>query len=553
MFTPRPYQHDAVRGIWQYYITGGRGHPVVAMPTGTGKSAVISMFCQSVIENYADQFILNLTHVKELIEQNSQQLTNFIDPEEIGVYSAGLRRRDVGRVTVAGIQSVAKRARLFQNTSLVLIDECHLVSPNGSTQYRQFIGELMAFNPQLKVIGFTATPYRLGHGSLVDGHLFTDICVNQTTPEWFEYFINNNWMSPLIPRRTQNQIDTTGIRMRGGEFMASDVEETMTTRAIVGALSETLDHARDRKKWMVFVSSVETAKLAVEILRSMGVSACAVHSKMAQDGHDRDEVIAAFKRGEYRALVNVNMLTTGFDDRSVDLIVMLRPTQSPALWVQMLGRGTRVADGKENCLVLDFVGNTERLGPIDDPVLPKKPGNGDPPTRMCPECDTMNRAAARVCIYCGHTFPPPEEKNPFEAAASSLALISSHDMPVVEVFAVDQMIAELHRSRKSEKDIMKVSYFSRGRRFTEFVCFNHTGYARKKAETWWKEHAYTDVHMAADPPDNVAEALQYFDQVHKPTHIRVQTNLKYPDIKAYDFTGTAFGTGLVDQADEIPF
>lgn len=545
MITPRIYQEQAVNGIWQYFTNGGRGNPIVAMPTGTGKSLVIAKFVETVLASYPDQHILNLTHVKELIEQNHKQMHNVLPTLQTGVYSAGLGSRDVAPVTFAGIQSIHKRARLFQNTNLVLIDECHLVSPNANTMYNRFIDGLKEFQPNVKVIGLSATPYRLGTGHITDGGLFTDVCVDQTSPEWFRYFIDSRYLAPLVPKKMEATLDTDDIRIRGGEFMAADVAYEMESQKItVNALRETLDYAGTRQRWMVFASSIDHAIECGDILNALGVSNRVVHSKMSAD--ERDANIAAFKVGDVKAIVNRDILTTGFDVAEVDCIVMLRPTQSPGLWVQMLGRGTRPAPGKEDCLVLDFAGNTARLGPIDQPVIPRRRGakGGTAPVKVCPGCSTYVHASVTLCPHCGHEFPRDIAPR-LTQEASHLSLLSSNDMPQVEVFEVKTMIAEEASSRKDGTKMMRVNYFcgKQGvRRFSVYVCFDHTGFAKKKARDWWRDHSFKDKLMADDPPDTTDQALAYFNEMYKPTHIRVWVNKKYPEVMAYDFTGTAFGT-----------
>lgn len=541
----RPYQEQAVYGIWRYFQQGGTGNPIVAMPTGTGKSVVIARFIQSVLEAYPTQHVLNLTHVKELIEQNSNQIARLYPGCPLGVFSAGLGRREPRQVTVAGIQSVHKRARLFQHTNLVLIDECHLVSPNESSMYQTFLEDLRRYSPHVKVIGFSATPYRLGQGMLTDGGLFTDICVDQTSPEYFSYFIDNNWLSPLVPKRTAHTLNVDGMRIRAGEYMAVDVDTAMgNQRLTANAIAEALVSAQDRQHWMVFASSIDHAEECLQLLHMNGVSAVMVHSKMSSE--ERDKNIALFKEGRVRAIVNKDILTTGFDAPGVDCIIMLRPTASPGLWGQMLGRGTRVAPGKENCLVLDFAGNTARLGPIDRPRIPKRAGaGGEAPMRVCPGCATYILAALTTCPHCGHEFPRNVEPM-LTPEASQLSLLSSKDTPQMEVFPVLRMVVEEALSRKDQTPMLRALYFcgAQGvRRFSTFACFEHHGYAKRKAAEWWKQHCHTDTIIGNDPPDNVRQAIAYSNDLFKPTHIRVWVNkAPYPEIMAYDFTGTAFGS-----------
>jgi DNA repair protein RadD len=222
--------------------------------------------------------------------------------------------------------------------------------------------------------------------------MFDHIVFDGSSVEYFNWFISEGYLMPLIPKRTKMQLDVSGVGKRGGEYISSELQAAVNkAEANQLALNEALAVAGDRKKWLVFCAGVEHAEDFAELLNQNGVKACAVHSKMG--GKERDQAIADFKSGKIMALTNNNVLTTGFDCPDIDLIIMLRPTGSPVLWVQMLGRGTRpvyapgfdlsdreqrlaaiAASDKQNCLVLDFSGNSRRLGPINDPAVPRRPG-----------------------------------------------------------------------------------------------------------------------------------------------------------------------------------
>ena len=227
---------------------------------------------------------------------------------------------------------------------------------------------------------------------------------------------------------------------------------------------------------------------------------------------------------------------------------MLRPTQSPSLWVQMLGRGTRpvYADGfdlsttegrltaihngpKHNCLVMDFAGNTRRLGPINDPVLPKrrgKGGGGTAPVKLCEHCGTYNHASVRFCISCGSEFPK-EVKIAFHA--STAELVASNKVKT-EVFKVDKVTYMLHH-KEDRPDSIRANYYCGLRLFKEYVCLEHEGYAGKKARDFWRERA------DCDPPETTAEAMTRLDELRTPTHLRVWLRSKYDEILATSYTG----------------
>lgn len=536
----RSYQSECIQSIWDYF-RNNTGNPVCALPTGTGKSVCIAGFCQSVLAQYSGQRIMVLTHVKELIDQNYKKLVDIWPTAPAGIYSAGLKRRDtLNNVIFAGIGSVAKKASLFGHVDLVIVDECHLVSPSDMTMYRKFFNSLMTTNPCLKVIGFTATPWRLGHGKITDGDdsIFTDICFDITSVHAFNRLIAEGFLAPLVPKVTKTILDVDGLHMRGGEFIPAEVQAAVDVEVITrAALQEAMEYSETRHKWLIFASGVEHAIHIDEILQEYGMKGAAVHSKMTSE--ERDDAIAKYQSGEYQYLVNNNILTTGFDCPQVDLILVLRPTASSVLWVQMLGRGTRPFPGKTNCLVLDFARNTKRLGPINDPVVPRKRGEkgGPAPVKECPKCRCDVHASLRWCnsevipgIKCDHEF---KFETKLVMGASTDEIIKG-DLPVVEVFGVD-FINYTEHNKLGKPPSMKVSYICGKRIFNEFVCLEHPGNVANKARKWVKDRLPVEVHKTAD-------LLAVATKLAVATHIRVWTNQKYPTVMAHCFDGTSFGT-----------
>lgn len=551
----RDYQFAAVDSIFEYFARGGRGNPIVALPTGTGKSVVIAAFVRRAMELYPTTRVMKLTHVKELIQQNMEKLLAYWPTAPAGVYSAGLGRKDLGHpILFGGVGTVARGTPdMFGRIDLLLIDECHLVSPKESTMYQLVIKGLKEINPYLKVIGFTATHYRLGHGMLTEeGGLFTDVCFDMTRMEAFNWLLAEGYLARLVPKPTSVELDISGVHMHVGEYKQNELQAAVDKDEITyAAVQEMIAYGHDRAHWLLFASGIEHAVHVAAMLDSLGISATYVHSKMPDA--QRDANIEGFKAGKFRAMVNNGILTTGFDFPAIDLIGMLRPTQSPSLWVQMLGRGTRpyyapgfdlettegrlaaIANSpKQNCLVLDFAGNTRRLGPINDPVLPRRKGKGTgvAPVKVCEACGTYNHASVRFCEHCGAEFP--KEVKIKQHASSDALIADGDDTPKTEVFKVDRVIYNEHR-KEGRPPTIQVSYFCGLRMFKEWVCLEHEGYASKKARDWWRERALDE------PPETTAAALDALDTLRTPTHIRVWLKPKYDEVLAYDYTGTAFG------------
>lgn len=545
---PRDYQEAAVTSIFRYFEES-TGNPLVALPTGTGKSLVIAEFMRQAYQLYPGQRFILATHVKELIQQDYETLIQAWPTAPAGIFSAGLgKKQSHFPLTFGGIGSMVNSASLFGHVDIVFIDEAHLVSDKSDTMYQKFLNDLRVTNPYLKVIGLTATHYRLGKGLLTEpGGLFTDLCFDMTKLEAFNWFIEEGYLVPLIPKRTREELDVSSVRTQAGEFVQSDLQSAVDKAEITYAtLVETLNVAHDRNHWLVFASGVEHAIHIRDMLEQLGVSAAVVHSKMPDK--ERDKNIKDFKEGRVRAMVNNGILTTGFDFPAMDLIVMLRPTQSPGLWVQMLGRGTRpfyapgydistkegrlraiMESPKKNCLVLDFAGNTRRLGPINDPIIPNPRGKGakrPAPIKTCEVCGVYNHTRARYCIACGNEFHSDPKFGP---GASTQELIRA-GQPQVETFRVDRV--EYHRYVKEGRpDSIRVMYFCGLRRFEEWVTLEHDGYARKRGRDWWRQRTS----YAVEPPATTNEALTRLQELRVPTHIKVWINKKHPEIMNYEY------------------
>lgn len=565
----RDYQNRAVVSPFDYWMNGGKGNPAIGMPTGTGKSVVIAEFNRLAVTRYPQTRILNLTHSRELIRQNHDKLKELWSVAPSGVLSAGLNRRDFGfPITFAGIGSIVKHAEKFKHTNLITIDECHTVSVKENAMYFRFLKELQAYNPKVKVLGLSATLYRMGSGSIVSpGSIFTDVCLDLTSMDEFNRFIDEGYLVPLIPRPTDTELDVSSVRMSAGDYNMHDLQAAVDKDSITrAAVSEMIEKGQGRKSWLVFASGIEHSVHVANVLGEMGISAVAVHSStkdFPMSNELRDSYVEAFKRGEIQALVNNGCFTTGFDHPAIDLIGVLRPTRSPGLWVQMLGRGTRpdwmagqiygafdlstkegrlacIAAGKPNCLVLDFAGNTRTLGPVNNPRIPNKKKKGGPqetPVKECDFCNTLNHCSVRFCIFCKEEFPPPKFKVSTTAFSDELIARKKDKEPekLEQVdFKVDLVEYSKHdpaamrfRSNWSSLPSLKVTYNCGLRKFVEMVNVEHKGEITKEYVRKWWTQASNNIHI----PQTVDEALQLADTLKPAKSIRVHTNKKpHPEI-----------------------
>lgn len=571
---PREYQDWATTAFYAYFQQGNTGNPVIAMPTGTGKSVVIALLCGTILTSWRGQRILMLAPTKELVSQNADKLVSIWPAAPLGVCSASLNRYDTAHPVLFGtIGTVINRKEDIGARDLVFVDECHLVSDKEATQYRAYFDYLLELNPNTKFIGLSATPYRLGVGHITDGGLFTDVCFDSTTLEAFNWFIDQGYLVPVVPRPTRTVLDTEGVKIQAREFQAKDLQRAVNKAEITSAaVIEALDLAADRSHCLWFSTGIEHAEAIAAELESHGETVVAIHSK----SKSRDEDLAAFLAGEVRHCVNFGVLTTGFDFPGLDCIVMVRPTKSPGLWVQMLGRGTRpfyapgfdlaTAEGrlaaiaasvKQNCLVLDFAHNTASMGPINDPQLPKKKkkgkGTGDPPIKTCgrtgdppvsnivegtsdPDkgggkggCGAWNHPSARNCVQCGAEFTFEVK---FTADASSSALLAesskAYERPVVNEFKVTRVSYEIHK-KPGRPDSIRVYYQCGLRRFSHFVLPEHGGNPRKRSEAWWFRHG------GGRMPATTAECKQLIDDLEVPSIIRVWEKKDYPQVMDWIF------------------
>ncbi|MDP2355131.1 MAG: DEAD/DEAH box helicase [Beijerinckiaceae bacterium] len=523
MLTLRPYQQAAITAIYRYFETEN-GNPLIVIPTAGGKSLVMAAFIDGALKAWPDQRVLVVTHVRELIAQNHAEMLGLWPEAPAGIYSAGLGRRDArARILFAGIQSIHDKASRIGHADLVLIDEAHLIPGKANTMYRRFLEDLQAINPALKVIGLTATPFRLDSGMLHEGGsaLFTDIAYEVSVRD----LIDQDYLCPLVSKQTETRLDVTGVGTRGGEFIARDLEDAVDQDAITrAAVAEVILHGENRKSWLAFCSGVRHATHVAEEFRRRGVNCATIFGSTPKD--ERDAIIAAFKRGEVRALASMGVLTTGFNAPAVDLIAMLRPTKSAGLYVQMAGRGTRLCPGKTSCLVLDFAGNVRRHGPIDL-VRPKRPGGageGPPPTKICPQCQSILPIAARECPDCGYEFPGREVK--IERTASTLEVLSTGKSQWLAVSDVAYQRHEKLGGRAS----LKVTYRCGLAFHTEWVCLEHEGYPRRKAEAWWRERA-----PQIPAPKRVDQALILAKRLTRPTEIAVSLAGRFTEVTAYRF------------------
>ncbi len=548
----RDYQQGAIDGLFQYFEHHS-GNPLLVLPTGSGKSVIIGALCKTILTSWPDQRLMVVSHVKELLEQNFGKITAFWPDAPAGLYSAGLgQKRSRDPITVAGIQSVFRKPHIFGWRDLVLIDECHLLSPDSDGMYRRFIAGLREVNPRLKVIGLTATAYRLRTGMLHEGsdRLFTDIAAEVSLTELLEA----GHICPLKSRPSEIQADLSGVGIVGGELNSREQEAAVDKEELTrAALDEVFALASDRKSWLVFVAGRTHGEHVETALRERGITAKFVHGETPDA--ERDAAHDDFKSGRLRALVSLGVHTTGFDAPNIDLLVLLRKTLSPGLYYQILGRGMRLHPGKANCLVLDYAGNIDYHGPIAHLKPPKAAGTRgkreahERSCLICPDCRMASPLGALECADCGRQFTPPERVN-HGTTASTGEVMALGDLPAPSLGEwVLVHSVSYHKHQKSDKiPTMRVEYHCGINTYREWICLEHPpGFARGKAVDWWKRRT------PFEPPDCIALAIEYSDSLTKPVAIRVKQGERFWEITGYDLTGfTVAAAAEKERADSEP-
>lgn len=490
----RDYQKEAVEAALLGLEKQRRG--LINAPTGSGKSHIIATICA---HRAMCGHVLVLCHRAEILDQNYAKI-QAIDPSlSLGMYSARKGLKQIRKVTTASINSIYKKGKDIRNVGTVIIDECHLLSLDVNSMYQTFLRHLRETN-NFGIVGLTATPFRTGQGSIVGpDKMFDDVFYSIE----MKRLIREGYLSPVIGKSPAIQGDMSKVKKVAGEYHKEQSYEAMRLVSI-DAIKDALARATDRKSLLFFCSGVQHCYDVKKTLEHLGVSAEVVEGGTPEI--IRSSYYNDFKRGSLKGLISCDVLTTGFDAPNVDCIVMLRPTLSPVAYVQMVGRGMRIYEGKIDCLVLDYAGNLLRFGPVDQVTIeePTKRGKGEPVHKSCPICYSVHHAATRVCDICGHTFEfmAPEEKHsvaPWEG--DFLSFQKEIEMPMFEHADVTGVSYSVHFKEGSEPSL-RIKYHTSLLTITEWICAWHTDQAGWGGRKKWAERFPSET-----LPKNAKEAI----------------------------------------------
>lgn len=529
----RDYQQEGLDALYSWWMKhqSTKDIPILEYPTGSGKSLICAELVRLLFDTWPQDHPRTIVIVpsKELAEQNAEKLKLVLPPHlSVGFYSASIgKKQPDADVIVATIGSVHKAAHIVGSIKTVIVDECHLIRPDGAGMYRTFINDLARYCT-FRVVGMTATPFRGNGVWLTDGKdpLFTGIAYRCD----IKRLLNEGYLAPLVtPAMVTTRIDTSGIKLVNGDFHIDQLAERVE-HYIDGGAIEAMQLAHDRKKWIAFTPTVANAYHLERSLNDLGARSAVVCGETPKK--ERERLIAEFRRGEIRCLVTVLALATGFDVPDVDCILWYRPTRSPVLYVQGAGRGLRIAPGKKDCLWLDFSDTTDRLGPIDaiKGRAAKKEGNAEAPFAVCDECGAIVRPASLLhCPECGTQMREIEE--PTHKGASNAFVLT----PIEPIWrSVDRVTYSRWSGKDGKPDTMRVDYWKGMSRIaSEFICvFHPIGWAREKANRWCRQRDLTIeetlYYLLQDGNDTVK--LKY-----SPTAILLDMCEKYPRIIDYRF------------------
>jgi DNA repair protein RadD len=504
------------------------------------------MLAKQAIEFGAQVIVLQ--HRKELIVQNAEKIRILLPEIPVGIYSAGLNSKQTQQpILCAGIQSVYRQAAQIGERSLIIIDEAHLVSSSDETMYGQFIADIVELNPAARVVGLTATPFRTGEGPICGRKkLFQRICFEAFTGD----LINEGFLCEITNKPSDQQIDTSSAKMRGGEFVESDLQRIFGgDDTVLEACREIVDKCQDRRSILVFSSGVLHAENVADRLHSLTRDDVGI---VTGDTFpmERANLLKRFRDGDLRWLVNCDVLTTGFDAPCIDAIAILRATLSPGLFAQMVGRGLRKHESKMNCLILDFGNNIERHGSLDDREYGRakgqKPGSSEPAEkngrgRECPNCKLDVSVSEPECPECGFRFPGRHQ-----AKADTESQLTGETPPEELLVEVCRWGKHLKRNDSEAPPTLRIDYECQpvegptgnlsAKHVSEWVCIEHSGFARVKAGLWWQARSVADV------PDTVDQALELLNRgaCRMPVKVTIVKEGKYVRLKSCEF------------ADEIP-
>lgn len=442
----RDYQIDSVISINASMMQNE--NPLCVLPTGSGKTVIMCEVLLQAQEKYPTLKAIVLLRSVELVNQTATRLAEY-GIKGVGMFCASLSKKELTPITVASIQSISEITT--GEINLLIIDEVHNYN-HSLGKYLLFVQKLKELRPKMKVIGFSATPFRNNGYIYGKDKLFSKISYRKT----LTWMIDNGYLVKPILKSCNQQFNTKNIKTSMGDYNIKELENLCEDASkIQEQINDALPRLEGCKKIVWFCVSIKHAELVEMILKIKQESVCIIHSKQKDD--IRNSNFKIFKNTfEIRNMVNVSVLKEGVDIVDIDAIVMMRPTRSANFYIQSVGRGLRTASSKTNCLVLDYGNIVSSLGTLEDPVLiftgnKNKKKKEEEPVKVCPKCFSYVVTKLNICPDCMFEFPKTVQiKNTTNTATEEGNLLGTK-VAKTKKMPVDKIVISDHTSKAGNK------------------------------------------------------------------------------------------------------
>lgn len=487
---------------------------IIVLPTGAGKSLVMAALAEKFCEE--GHKVLVIAHRKELLQQFSGKLSI-----PFGFYSASIGEKKLDLpITVASIQSITNVENL-PKYQRIIIDEAHRISNNEEGQYWDIIKR----NPEAKICTLTATPYRLKGGKLGWGEEIYSIP--------YEYLVSQGYLSKLT-NKVKDVPSLDGVEIVAGDYKEDTLAQFMSDpKLIEAAVRNIITYGTYRYSVIIFCVNKAHCNLMYDAMKRNGLQSMVVTGDTPDA--ERGQAIEDFKEGRLRYLINCQIFTEGFDAPCTDMVVLLRPTKSKALFEQMCGRGVRIFEGKEDCFLLDMAGNLEEHDGYGSPYHEKSRKESIPKKgRLCPACEAFVKPKGLECPECGYIFEKIQDR------------LASHDYNAnidgettftkTKKHNVRDVLYREHRSKKGSVSL-RVDYVVSGYKYgviSEWLSVYHENdWVRNKAYKFFNERDYL---LGSDTKEYTMEhILWHAERLKRPSAITVDHSEKFPRIIHYEW------------------
>ena len=560
----RPYQTTALDSIYSSF----KDEPLFLFQgiTGCGKTLII---CR-LINQYVDKRCLILVNKQELVKQFHSTLVSQTDVSDIGICCSSLNKFNLSsRVVIATVQTFVNRIKDYAGCDLLVIDEAHRAGFGNGSQYDRVVSALHDQMPNMRVLGTSSTPSRLGHG-----YIYGDKCVKggvnlfKKVGHQIKYQVmkDQGYLVELqgkVAHADSLMDDLAGVKVNG-DYVLNELGEIMSKEIHLRTAADAIrEHCMDYKHIAVFCCTIDHA---IRVQALLGDDCTIIHSNLSP--LERQINMADWTSGRKKICTSINILAEGFDFPPLDCLVFARPTLSSVLFLQAVGRSLRIADGKDHAFMLDLTDNTARFGTDIDNVrvtipksVTKKILDDDPLIKLCPMCEREVFVSLRVCPDCGFEWPVAEIIEANHVPELKEVKFQPKERELPKWYDVHDMFVEMHESRKNGKFLGRIEFECGLFRANMWLCFSdfYSGYAVTKAREKW------EMLVGYAPfPEGVDEFMECQTLV-KPKRILVTVDTEYPDILEFEFEKTPFDDDFMEQDvlnvfdgemlddDELPF